>query len=337
MESQLKFRLRVWPNMLDKHVSLFSPIGFNPHKQTGAKWKSSAVSKGPYMENVRWRFGAKRETTEQKARRPTVNNRFSNVDIPMQFDARKYWLKCPSIREIRGQSSCGSCWAFGAVEAMSDRLCIHSGAKYQKGLSAVDLLSCCWKCGYGCDGGFPAQAWNYWSTDGIVTGGSKENPSGCRSYPFPSCSHDERGRHPLCPSEIYHTPRCTKKCDTDKLHYSAELTKANSSYNVLDSDREIMMEIMNNGPVEAVFDVYEDFLQYEKGIYFNAWGKHVGGHAVCLLGWGEENGVPYWLLANSWNEEWGEDGYFRILRDGNECSIRSDISAGLPDLSSIVW
>ncbi|OON23649.1 papain family cysteine protease [Opisthorchis viverrini] len=227
--------------------------------------------------------------------------------------------------------------AFGAVEAMSDRLCIHSGTKYQKGLSAVDLLSCCEKCGYGCDGGFPAQAWDYWSTDGIVTGGSKENPSGCRSYPFPSCSHYRKGKHPMCPSKMYHTPRCTKRCDTEKLLYSAELTKANSSYNVPDSDREIMIEIMKNGPVEAAFDVYEDFLHYETGIYFNAWGQYVGGHAVRLLGWGEENGVPYWLLANSWNEEWGENGYFRILRDGSECGIRNDISAGLPDLSSIVW
>lgn len=33
-----------------------------------------------------------------------------------------------------------------------------------------------------------------------------------------------------------------------------------------------------------------------------------GGHAVKLLGWGIDQGVPYWLAANSWNTDWGEAG-----------------------------
>lgn len=33
-----------------------------------------------------------------------------------------------------------------------------------------------------------------------------------------------------------------------------------------------------------------------------------GGHAVKLIGWGIDQGVPFWLAANSWNTDWGEDG-----------------------------
>jgi cathepsin B len=47
--------------------------------------------------------------------------------LPENFDSREQWPGCESIREVRDQSTCGSCWAFGAAEAMSDRLCIASG------------------------------------------------------------------------------------------------------------------------------------------------------------------------------------------------------------------
>jgi hypothetical protein len=62
--------------------------------------------------------------------------------------------------------------AFGAVEAMSDRWCIHSGGKEHFRFSAEDLVSCCHMCGFGCNGGFPGAAWAYWVHSGIVSGGS---------------------------------------------------------------------------------------------------------------------------------------------------------------------
>lgn len=62
--------------------------------------------------------------------------------------------------------------AFGAVEAMSDRICIHSKAKISVRLSAEDLVFCCYTCGFGCDGGYPGAAWDHWVHKGIVTGGS---------------------------------------------------------------------------------------------------------------------------------------------------------------------
>jgi len=42
-----------------------------------------------------------------------------------------------------------------------------------------------------------------------------------------------------------------------------------------------------------------------------------------LVGYGEENGTKYWIGMNTWGENWGENGFFRILRGENDCAIES--------------
>ena len=31
-------------------------------------------------------------------------------DLPETFDAREQWPNCPTVKEIRDQGACGSCW-----------------------------------------------------------------------------------------------------------------------------------------------------------------------------------------------------------------------------------
>ena len=65
-----------------------------------------------------------------------------------------------------------------------------------------------------------------------------------------------------------------------------------------------MQDIYENGSVEASFTVYEDFLNYKSGIYQYVSGNYLGSHAVKIIGWGEENGTKFWIIANSWNSRW---------------------------------
>jgi len=95
-------------------------------------------------------------------------------------------------------------------------------------------------------------------------------------------------------------------------------------------NKKIMTEIYTKGSVEVAFSVYEDFLNYKSGIYQHVTGGILGGHAVKMIGWGVENGTKYWTVINSWNEGWGEEGQFRILRGKNHCGIESQIVAGTP-------
>lgn len=70
------------------------------------------------------------------------------------------------------------------------------------------------------------------------------------------------------------------------------------------------------------------------GIYEHVAGAHQGAHAVRLIGWGTENGVPYWLAANSWGRAWGERGLLKVRRGNNECNIESmRVVTGYPSVA----
>lgn len=255
------------------------------------------------------------------------------AELPEEFDARTNWANCPTIGQIRDQGSCGSCWAFGAVEAMSDRVCIHSNGTQNFIFSADDLVSCCHICGFGCNGGFPGAAWAYWTRKGIVSGGPYHSNVGCRPYEIAPCEHHVNGTRPPCSEGK--TPRCQHKCEST---YSVDYTKdkhfGSKSYSISNNAIDIQREIMTNGPVEGAFTVYEDLILYKSGVYQHVHGKALGGHAIRILGWGVygPEKTPYWLIANSWNTDWGDNGFFRILRGEDHCGIESAISAGLPRL-----
>jgi len=110
-----------------------------------------------------------------------------NVDLealPTDFDPRTKWPNC--IHPILDQEQCGSCWAFGASESFSDRICIGTNGSTNVVLSPEDLVSCDRSCD-GCNGGFANAAWEYMANPGICdmecfpyTAG-KGNAPPCRS------------------------------------------------------------------------------------------------------------------------------------------------------------
>ena len=253
-------------------------------------------------------------------------------DIPDQFSSAENWPKCESIKEVRDQSTCGSCWAFGAAEAMSDRICIASNQTLQTRISTEDLLTCCgFSCGNGCNGGYPSGAWNFFKRTGLVTGYLYDDKKWCSSYAFPPCDHHiDGGKYGPCGASKP-TPACHKTC-TNGANYESDKWNADSVYSVPSNVQKIQTEIMEHGPVEAAFTVYNDFLTYKSGVYHHTSGSALGGHAIKIVGWGVESGTPYWLVANSWNEGWGDKGFFKILRGKNECGIEGQIVAGIPNI-----
>ncbi|CAD8203264.1 unnamed protein product [Paramecium octaurelia] len=256
-------------------------------------------------------------------------------NLPPSFSASEKWPGCPSIGSIPDQGNCGSCWAVSAASTMSDRLCIASSQTDQRQISAEDLLSCCGiNCG-DCDGGIPVGAWKYFKLEGIVTGGAYDDLSFCKSYSFPPCSHgNNSGKYSKCDEDILlltNTPSCTKKChsQSSRTYDIDKIRSRETPYRLVQDQEQIKNEIYLNGPVQAVFIVEDDFLSYKSGVYQHTTGSFRGRHAVKIIGWGTENGVPYWEAVNSWNDGWGINGKFKFLRGSNHLEIEQNVYASI--------
>ena len=156
------------------------------------------------------------------------------TDTPTDFDASKQWPDF--VHPIRDQQSCGSCWAFGATEAFSDRFAIASSGKINVVLSPEDMVSCD-RNDFGCGGGYMSMAWIYLQNNGVVT-------DSC--FPYTA----GKGVEAACATSCVDGSAFTKyKCAANSIVHPKSVD-------------EIKSEIFNHGPVEAAFTVYEDFFSY---------------------------------------------------------------------------
>ena len=230
-------------------------------------------------------------------------------DLPVNFDWRDVG-GTNYISPIRNQKSCGSCYAFGSMAMLEARVRLISNNSLQPVFSTQDIVSCS-EYSQGCEGGFPYLIAGKYAEDfGVV----------------------EESCFPYSGSDKEHCSREKKGC----LRYRV------ANYHYIGGfyggcNPELMQkELVENGPIAVSFEVTEDFQSYQSGIYqhtgiedkFNPW--EITNHVVSIIGYGEENGVKFWTVKNSWGEDWGEKGYFRIIRGTDELSIESMAVAASP-------
>jgi cathepsin B len=105
-------------------------------------------------------------------------------------------------------------------------------------------------------------------------------------YSFKECDHHLVGKHEPC-GNTQPTPKCKTTCANGYAGtYKSDRWFGESVYSVPAQAEKIQAEIMANGPVEASFSVYSDFLEYKSGVYQHTTGSFLGGHAVKIVGWG---------------------------------------------------
>jgi cathepsin C len=236
------------------------------------------------------------------------------AQLPKQFDWRNVNGE-DFLEPTMDQADCGSCYAVATMRMLNARHRIKRGKEYNRTeeLFSISFPLYCSEYNQGCKGGF-SNLMSRWNEDvGLV-------PATCAPYTTSgSCAMYEK-----CKSA-----QVGKKWRTANHRYiGGYYGKANAG--------EMMLELMNNGPIAIGLDVQNDFMYYMEGIYSGSKmepiqesdGWQEMQHAVLLVGWGEENGEKYWILQNSWGPDWGEDGGFmRIKRGENNSGIESSPEA----------
>lgn len=95
-----------------------------------------------------------------------------------------------------------------------------------------------------------------------------------------------------------------------------------SDWGWIENDEDaIKNALIEYGPLVICFHVYKDFMYYKRGVYRHRWGDRIGGHLVALVGYDDRD--QCWIVKNSWGDQWGDDGWFKMGYDPdmfiNEC------------------
>ena len=93
------------------------------------------------------------------------------------------------------------------------------------------------------------------------------------------------------------------------------IVKLDSCTDVDKSNQLALMEAVSKQPVSVAIEADTFLFQlYTSGVITDVKCGTNLDHAVLIVGYGTEDNTDYWLVKNSWGDEWGDHGYVKILR-----------------------
>jgi C1A family cysteine protease len=214
------------------------------------------------------------------------------TNTPISFDWRNVNGQ-NYITEVKDQGECGSCWAFATLGGLEGQYNTYfNNPQINLDLSEQQLISDFNP--YGCNGLYNSEfinLFNYINNLGIYT----------ESYwPYIACDAQNNINCQYYNSIVPGAPNNTYKTTEFESISFGNIAK-------------IKEALVNKGPVLTGMLVFYDFFNYSNGVYQSDISTGIaGGHAVLIVGYGNYDGIDYWIVKNSWGSEWGEDGYFRI-------------------------
>jgi C1A family cysteine protease len=194
-----------------------------------------------------------------------------------------------AVTSIKDQKDCGSCVAFGVAATIESMAIIENGDQYD--LSEAELFFCAGpQAGAGpCPKGgwYPPQAFPYLKNNGVAE-------DECFRYsdqqiPCNTCQdRDQQAIHVTDTVEIMDVE--------DRKEY-----------------------LRTYGPMIGGLWVYPDLMYYQSGVYSHVTGNREGGHCIEVVGYDDNQSC--WICKNSWGADYGENGFFRMAYNDNDCGM----------------
>lgn len=224
------------------------------------------------------------------------------IDAPREID----WREKGAVTRVGDQGECGSCWAFSAAGQIEGVYFLKHRKPVE--LSKQELIDCSGELTLNdaCQGGSPVAAFVYIKLRGLS---SEEH-------------YNYTAQNGTCRRML------NKPVKTLRRIYSFE------------GEDNLKKIVGLRGPVAVTLDEKCDvpeFEDYEEGIYshrdldcdrYPEWcderdkkNQTAEAHSVLVVGYGEEDGEDFWILKNSHDEDWGDEGYMRFPRGNNLCDV----------------
>jgi C1A family cysteine protease len=241
----------------------------------------------------------------------------SNPSMDLPFEVN--WKSMLSIPPVKDQEDCKASWIFAAVSAIEAHSSINSGEPIRL-FSTQQLLDCMGsKNRMNCTAGSPGKVYDYLQRQGGL------------SLQYLYRNKSLKGAS----LESYAV------CKYDVSQSGVQVGSGSKDLRPFEDDK-LLQALLTQGPITVLMDG-RGLKSYQTGIWDGFYTDETKNrvkcsdkpedlnHAAMLVGVEfDEKGVQYYTILNSWGDNWGEGGYFRLKREFNICGI--SLCASFPRL-----
>jgi len=205
------------------------------------------------------------------------------------------WFAAGKCTPVKDQGQCGSCWAFSATETIESAIAMKQGSPPT--LAPEEIVDCDTAgSDQGCNGGDPRSAMTFVANEGGLDTEA--------SYPYTAGQTGSGG-----------------SCQFSQANVGGT---TGGPQDVSDGDENALQSFLqNSGPPSVCVDA-SSWQSYTGGV-LSSCGCNID-HAVQATGITSQFGSPAYIVRNSWNTDWGVNGFIYLAIGQNTCCVANEVS-----------